>query len=174
MLGIALILICGSALILLIFPEKKPCRVPSQEFQELVAFAAKLGVTVSVGKLPAEWSRLVLSKGCRGCYYDLQIWCREYSVNTLWHELTHALQDYCPEYEVDAAGLRSLLRKHKLRCLWLAAYILAFNCMFYIAVLQKKYKARCYNVELIAFFCGDTKVGKRLVYNIISSLLEDK
>ena len=142
-------------------------RKPSRQFKELVALAAKLGVTVTVGKPPA--ARL---RHANGAYNPRRnaIWCRRYLNSILWHELTHALQHHSPEWAVDAAGLRSLLQENKLRCFCLPIFLLLFNCFYSVMVVLRVYQPRHYRYELLAHFCQYTRAGKQLVYRKIASL----
>jgi hypothetical protein len=142
-------------------------RKPSEQFNELVALAAKLGVTVSVGKPPTAWLR-----HAAGAYNPKRnaIWCRRYLCSILWHELTHALQHHSPEWAVDAAGLRLLLQENGLRCWFLPLFIFAFNIFYSLMVVLRVYQPRHYRYELLAYFCQWTRVGKKLVYRKIASL----
>ena len=142
-------------------------RKPSRQFQELVALAAKLGVTVTVGRPPAAWLR-----HAAGAYNPKRnaIWCRRYITSILWHELTHALQHHSPEYAVDAAGLRLLLRENGLHCTWLSLFIFAFNAFYFVMVVLRVYKPQHYRYELLAYFCQWTRTGRKLVYRKIASL----
>ena len=142
-------------------------RKPSRQFTELVALAAKLGVTVTVGRPPAAWLRYA-----NGAYNPRRnaIWCRKYITSILWHELTHALQHHSPEWAVDAQGLRLLLQENGLRCWFLPSFFFAFNFFYSVMVVLRVYKPEHYHYELLAHFCQYTSAGRKLVYRKIASL----
>jgi hypothetical protein len=164
-------------------PSKKSAKLVAQKIAKLVALANDLGVSVSVGTDELKDTNFTNIPKYVGGFYSpqhLAIWCREYREDVLWHELTHALQHYVellaeldPEeqsFNVDAAGLRSLLQENGIRCTLLPIFIFAFNIKFFFLVKKGLYKPQDYKYELLAYFCQYTRAGKKLVYRKIASL----